>query len=220
MIRGGMDQTTMSTQLLTDMELAALLASRICHDLIAPIGALGNGMELLENEPDPAERAMTMSMLQNVAEQARAKLEFARLAFGAAGSMGTEIPMGQAKALAEELLAHEKRVNLHWAIADTPAPKSVVKLALNLLLLAMGCIPRGGTVHAEGGSGVIVMRAEGRKAALNAHAAPVLGGTVTKDELDAYKVQPYYTLRLLHESGFTLRVEEGEDVVTLSAAAA
>ena len=76
-----------------DLELAALISSRICHDVISPVGAIANGLEMLGEEQDEAMREQTLALIRKSAHQASAKLQFARLAFGAAGSAGAEIDL-------------------------------------------------------------------------------------------------------------------------------
>src|SRR5258706_13839108 len=73
---------------MNDLDFAALLVSRVCHDLVSPVGAVVNGLEVLEDETDPAMRADALLLVASSAEQAAARLQFARIAFGAAGSAG------------------------------------------------------------------------------------------------------------------------------------
>lgn len=125
------------------LQIAALLCSRLCHDLISPIGAISNGLEVLQDEDDPEMRETALSLIEASAQNATARLQFARLAFGVAGSMGAQIDLNDAARLANDLLARGK-VTLDWRMTGTTAPKDSVKLLLNLILICVDCIPRGG----------------------------------------------------------------------------
>ncbi len=203
---------------LSDMDLAALISSRICHDLISPVGAIANGLEVLADSPDEEMRKVAVTLIGNSARQASAKLQFARLAFGAAGSAGAEIPLGDAAALAEGLISGDGRVTLKWNAPDVSRPKPQVKLALNLFTIAITCIPRGGEIVVEADDAGMTITARGRKAALPEKTAAVLTGEEAAENMDAHKIQPYYTLRLMEETGLSLRIEQGEDEVVLRAA--
>jgi histidine phosphotransferase ChpT len=203
--------------LLSDMELAALIASRICHDLISPIGAIANGLEVLSTDSDEEMRQVAMQLIESSARQASAKLQFARLAFGAAGYAGSEMALGEAGELARKLLADDARVSLQWQAPNENRPKAVVKLALNLLLIAHSCIPRGGEIVVSADADTLVFTARGRRAALPERTASVLTGAVLADEIDAHKVQPYYTVRLLEETGHELEIDQREDEVIITA---
>ena len=80
------------------LDLAALLCSRVCHDLISPVGAVVNGLEVLEDDNDEETKAFAMNLIKRSAQQASARLQFCRLAFGAAGSVGAMIDLGEALA--------------------------------------------------------------------------------------------------------------------------
>ena len=99
---------------LDPMDLAALLCSRVCHDVISPVGAIVNGLEVLEDETDPSMREVAMELIKKSANSASAKLQFCRLAFGAAGSVGATIDTGDAESVARGLLATEK-TTLAWS---------------------------------------------------------------------------------------------------------
>src|SRR5271169_7030550 len=129
----------MTTLVLEPVDLAALLCSRVCHDVISPVGAIVNGLEVLEDEDDPAMREVAIELIKKSAHSASARLQFCRLAFGAAGSAGASIDTGDAESVARGLLASEK-TSLEWKAARRLAPKNKVKLLLNLCLIAAGTI--------------------------------------------------------------------------------
>ncbi len=205
------------SNLLSDMDLAALISSRICHDLISPVGAIANGLEVLADNPDEEMRKVAVTLIENSARQASSKLQFARLAFGAAGSAGMEISLGDAGDLAKGLIADDKRVTLDWRAPQENRPKAEVKLVLNLFTIALTCIPRGGEITVDANDSAFILVAKGRKACLPQRTAEVLTGEIAASEIDAHRVQPYYTLRLIEETGFGLEIEQGEDEVVLRA---
>jgi len=133
------------------LDLAALLSSRVCHDVISPVGAIVNGLEVLEEENDPEMRGHALALIKSSANEASSRLQFCRLAFGAAGSKGASIDTGDAELVTRQLLADE-RTKLNWSVPRVLMSKNKVKVLLNLCLLADATIPRGGvlTVTATG----------------------------------------------------------------------
>jgi histidine phosphotransferase ChpT len=160
------------------VDLASLLCSRLCHDLMSPVGALNNGIELLGDETDPEMREKCLQLLADSARASANKLKFFRLAFGAGGGFGEEIDTGEAQAALEGLFGAEGRVELGWVVESDKLPKGAVKLLLNLALLAGDALVRGGRldVGAErtGGSIELAVRAEGPRILLD----PVLRETL------------------------------------------
>ena len=131
---------------LSDLDLAALLCSRVCHDVISPVGAIANGLELIDDpEMDEETKVTALDMVRSSAKTAAAKLKFCRIAFGAAGSAGALIDMGEAGEIAKAFVGDEK-VKLEWNAPRENRPKQQVKLVLNMMLMAMAGIPRGGLV--------------------------------------------------------------------------
>src|SRR5881628_3013004 len=130
------------------LELAALLCSKVCHDLISPVGAIVNGLEVLDDNPKPEDREFALELIRKSAKTASARLQFCRLAFGAAGSAGAQIDLGDAEAVARGFLEDDK-TKLSWNLPRILLAKNRVKLLLNLLLLAGQSIPRGGTLKVD-----------------------------------------------------------------------
>lgn len=203
--------------LLSDLDLAALLCSRVCHDVISPVGAITNGLELLEVEDDEAMREMAMELVRKSAKQASAKLQFCRIAFGAAGSAGSLIDMGEAGDVARAFVGEEK-VKLAWQAPRENRPKAQVKLLLNMMLLGIAGIPRGGTVSVGVSDGAFVVRAEGEQARIPEKIADVIAGRAEGSELDARLVQPYYSKRLAASAGLTLSMAIDGNAVVVRAA--
>ena len=130
------------------LDLAALLCSRVCHDLISPVGAIVNGLEVLEEDKDEETKTFALDLIKKSAHQASAKLQFCRLAFGAAGSAGAQIETGDAERVARGLI-EDGKTTIAWNLPRELVAKNRVKLLLNMLVVAVGTIPRGGTLAVD-----------------------------------------------------------------------
>src|SRR4051795_14548 len=135
------------------VDLASLLCSRLCHDLMSPVGALNNGIELLADEDDPDMREKCLELLEDSARASANKLKFFRLAFGAGGGFGEEVDTGEAQAALEGVFGAERRIELGWLIEGGKLPKGAVKLLLNVALLAGDALVRGGGLDVGGEEG-------------------------------------------------------------------
>ena len=204
---------------LPPLDLAALLCSRVCHDVISPVGAIVNGLEVLETEDDKDMRAIAMELIKKSATAASARLQFCRLAFGAAGSLSAAIDTGDAENVARGLLANDRTV-LAWKAERRLAPKTLVKLLLNLCLIAATAASRGGeiSVDLEGGDDALTVRvqAKGPNARLSHMAAGLLNGD-SEVAIDAHSIQPYYATLLAEQSGMTIEVTQAPETVILTA---
>ena len=129
----------------TDLELAALISSKICHDVIGPVGAIYNGLEILDEDDDAQAKTYALDVIRNVTEQASARLQFARFAFGAAGSAGAQIDLATAEQISRGLLGKGKH-KLAWRGIPGHMAKDKVKLLLNLIAAAITSLPRGGEI--------------------------------------------------------------------------
>src|SRR5476649_2340649 len=125
------------------LDLASLLCSRVCHDLISPVGAIVNGLEVLEEAKDEDTKTFALDLIRKSANTASARLQFCRIAFGAAGSAGAQIDLGDAGNVASGFIEDDK-VKLAWNLPRVLLAKNRVKLALNMLLISIQAIPRGG----------------------------------------------------------------------------
>ncbi len=201
---------------LSPLDLAALLASRVCHDIISPVGAITNGLEVLDEDNGEEMKEFAMDLIRKSAVSASSKLKFARLAFGASGSAGALIDTGDAEEVVRAYVAGEKP-DVEWSGTRVLMPKNKVKLLLNLVLVSLGAIPRGGliSVKIEGSeeSTRFSLNCSGRNARAPSTFLEMISGSID-GELDAHAVQPYYTVLLAEACGLTLGVRlEGEDVV-------
>jgi histidine phosphotransferase ChpT len=202
------------------LELAALIASRVCHDIISPVGAIVNGLEVLEEEKDESMREFAQDLVQKSARQASAKLQFSRLAFGASGGAGAELDMAEAGRIAAALMEREK-AELDWQVKAGMLPKAEAKLLLNLLVIALNSVARGGTIKvtAERVDGETVMRvvAEGDRAKLPAGVKEVIAEGALPNPLDAHAVQPLYAALLAKEAKMGVTATQEENRVVLGA---
>lgn len=202
---------------LSPLDLAALLCSRVCHDIISPVGAIANGLELMDESDDEETREIAFSLIRSSATNASARLQYARIAFGAAGSAGADIDTGDAESVARGYFANEKKLTLEWNGARALLPKNQVKLLLNLLLVAAGAVPRGGVIKAEivtgGDRPVLIVTATGPTARVPPVFLALINGQF-EDHLDAHAVQPLYALKLAESAGYEVGATiSGESVV-------
>jgi histidine phosphotransferase ChpT len=199
------------------LDLAALLCSRVCHDLISPVGAIVNGLEVLDEGKDEATKTFALDLIRKSAGSASAKLQFCRIAFGAAGSAGAQIDVGDAETIARGFLEDEK-TRLVWNLPRVLLAKNRVKLLLNLLLIAQQTIPRGGQLTVDPiGSGE-TMGFKVSAAGVNAKVPPGVPSLLAADggaeRLDAHRIQPFYAALLAKACGVTAAIAmDGESVV-------
>jgi histidine phosphotransferase ChpT len=198
------------------LELAALLCSRVCHDLISPVGAIVNGLEVLDDNPKPEDREFALDLIRKSAKTASARLQFCRLAFGAAGSAGAQIDLGDAQTMARGHI-EDGKTTIAWNLPRLLLPKNRVKLLLNMMVIAQQTIPRGGVLTVdsvgEGEGAGFRVAASGLNARLPQNIADLLSSTQLAAN-DAHSVQPYYTRLLAQACGLTVKlVAEGDAVV-------
>jgi len=198
-----------------ELDLAALLCSRVCHDLISPVGAIINGLEVMEEDKDEETKAFALDLIKRSAGQASAKLQFCRLAFGAAGSAGAQIELGDAEKAVRGLFEDGKTV-IMWQLPRELVPKNRAKLLLNMLLVAAGAIPRGGALNVEAVNGGYRVTASGQNARLAPAVADLLAGSPAQ-AVDAHTIQPLYAGILARDCGLTVSATREGDAVALVA---
>lgn len=205
---------------LSALDLAALLCSRVCHDAVGPVGAIVNGLELLEEDNSPENQAVSLEFIHKSARQASARLQFARIAFGAAGSAGSSVDLGYAQQLTTQYMEDEK-ASLDW---DTPRlylEKNRVKLLMNLVIIALAAIPIGGTItvrmagDAENPEFSVV--AKGPKPRIAPHVLDLLAGKSETGTVDAHGFQVFYTGEIARTSQMAIDVTLDDEGVTILA---
>ena len=201
------------------LELAALLCSRVCHDLISPVGAIVNGLEVLDDNPKPEDKEFALDLIRKSAKTASARLQFCRLAFGAAGSAGAQIDLGDAQNMARGQL-EDAKTRVEWNLPRLLLPKNKVKLLLNMLVIAQQTIPRGGVLTVDGiGEGEPTgfrVHAAGTNARLPQKIVDMLAAE-SPGAVDAHAVQPYYTRLLAESCALRVTIAAEGDAVVVSA---
>jgi len=197
------------------LDLAALLCSRVCHDLISPVGAIVNGLEVLDEDKDEETRVFALDLIKKSSRQASAKLQFCRLAFGAAGSAGAQIELGDAEKAARGLI-EDGKTSITWNLARELVPKNRAKLLLNMLLVGGGAIPRGGMLTVDAAGSGYKITAVGLNAKMAPAVVELLAGSPTHP-VDAHAIQPVYTGILARDCGLTITVTAAGEAVTIEA---
>ncbi len=197
-----------------DLRLASLLASRLCHDLVGPLGAVDNGLELMAENGDMTGEAMALA--QRSARRATGRLQLFRFAFGAAGGEEHFGP-GEARALAMECV-HNGTVVVDWPAA-LELPPGAARLLLNILLLGSECLPRGGRLTVERTLAGVAVLCEGAQIRLLPEVKAAVEGDAALDALSARTVVGHYAQRLAKTLGWGIHiVEEGSGKLRLAAA--
>ena len=204
------------------VDLASLLCSHLCHDLMSPVGALNNGIELLADETDPDMREKCLELLADSARASANKLKFFRLAFGAAGGFGDAVDTHEAQAALEGVFGPERRIELGWVVSEGKLPKGAVKLLLNLALLAGDALVRGGRldVGAETQDGEIelAVRAEGQRILLDPVLRDTLANGVTGGTVEPRAAGAWLAHSLCAEAGGTIKLSDpSSDVLMIGA---
>ena len=205
-------------------DLAAMLCSRVCHDLINPVGAIGNGLEVLADPNQAAMAEGAQELIANSAKHARAKLEFARLAYGASSTAGTDFDTRECERVARLLFEIEK-ADLDWQVPLILLPKHKAKLLMNMLLIAAMAVPRGGVVkvEVEGAAGSEMFRftsksdPEKRQKTLMPSGAEGLLSGAPEEGVDARGIQPFYTGVLARLTGMELQIAVNGDTFSFTA---
>jgi histidine phosphotransferase ChpT len=204
---------------MNDIEFTALMVSRVCHDLVGPLGAVVNGLEVLEDERDVTMREDAMKLVTSSANQALARIQFMRIAFGAAGSAGAELDLGEIGRLIQGLLEGGK-VKLEWNVPRAYWAKDWAKLLMNATLVGVDCLPRGGLVTVEAGADPAAPNfrviASGQVARMPEEVERTLRGEQLSGPVDARGIQPVLTQRLARAVNAGLAVAAREGVVEIT----
>jgi histidine phosphotransferase ChpT len=204
---------------LTGLDLTALLCSRVCHDLIGPVAAIINGLELLEIEDDPVMAKDAVALIGKSANSASLKLQFCRIAFGASGAPGGELDTGEAAAAAGSMINSE-RTKLQWESAPRKAPKNAVKAVLNLCLVAQSCVPRSGVVEVkvegEGTAARFQVIAKGLNPKLPPRVADQVLDRAEGAPVDAHTIHAYYAGQLARSVNLNVTIEPTPESIIFS----
>lgn len=211
-----MSRTKHKPMQLTDLDLAALISSKICHDAIGPVGAIYNGLEILDEEDDAQAQAHALEVIRNVTQQASSRLQFARFAFGAAGSAGSLIDLTTAERISRGYVGDGKH-KLHWSGLNGHMGKDFAKLLLNLVSCSITALPRGGnikvSIDGEMERPKFLIRCSGKGARPPQYLTDFIIGEALP-ELDAMTIQAYYTWRLAGRARMKLEIlKDGNDIL-------
>jgi len=204
---------------MNEIEFSALMVSRVCHDLVGPLGAVVNGLEVLEDENDAAMRDDAIKLVTSSANQALARIQFMRIAFGAAGSAGAELDLGEIGRLIQGLLDGGK-VKLEWNVPRAYWGKDWAKLLMNATLLGADSLPRGGLVTVTAGADAaapsFTVIATGLNARVAEEVTRALKGELLEGPVDARGIQPQLTYRLAQavKTGLSVAAREGTVEIT------
>ncbi|WP_293947551.1 histidine phosphotransferase family protein [Sneathiella sp.] len=200
-----------------DLKLASLMSSKLCHDVIGPIGAVCNGIELASDDSNADMRTEALKLVSSSAGDASARLQFYRLAFGLAGGMGQDVSIRDARSLSRDLMSYGK-VALDWPDTAGGAellPKDVIKIICNLVVISAATLPRGGTLAVSGdvkdGAWSFTFHARGPRAVLREDVTAILQNGYDEEGLTAQNVGVQYLMALCANNGATLHIREVED---------
>lgn len=204
---------------ITPVDFASLLCSRLCHDLLSPVGALNNGLELLADEHDPEMRQRCLDLLNESARASANKLKFFRLAFGAAGGFGDTVDTREARTAIEGLFGEGGKINIGWMLEEGALPKPAVKVLLNLALIAGDALVRGGQLdigaEEQGGKIEIVIRAEGPRLVLDQELRSTLMGDLGEEGVTPRGAAAYLVHSLVAAGNGNVQISEPDAPILL-----
>lgn len=204
---------------ISPVDFASLLCSRLCHDLLSPVGALNNGLELLADETDPAMRDRVLELLTASASASANKLKFFRLAFGAAGGFGESVDTREARTAIEGLFSENKRLEIGWLVESERLPKVAVKALMNLAMIAGDALVRGGRLdiggEEESGRVEIVLRGQGPRIVLDAELRNALTGMGSDTDITPRAAGAYLAAELVRQSGGSIQVSQPDEETLL-----
>ena len=202
-------------------DLAAMLCSRLCHDMLSPVGALNNGLELLAMEDDAEMRKNVIALLEQSATTSTNKLKFFRLAFGAAGGFGDRVDVEEPKALIAALARDKDKIELNWAIETANLAKPAVKVLLNFAQIAIDALVRGGTLdigaEVRDGNCELVVRATGSKIGFDDNIGRALDGSLPASDLTSRTAAAHMIYLLAAQSGGGLQFARTDETLVLGA---
>ncbi len=205
----------------SSLDLASLLCSRLCHDLLSPVGAMSNGIELITEEKDPEMRKRCFELLEQSAKISADKLKFFRLAFGAAGGYGDMVPVEEARSVVDALAGNNGRIEVNWALGADALPKPAVKTLLNLALIGIEALVRGGTLELGAemreGASEIVVRASGNRVVFDETIGLALEGRLDPRELSSRTAPAAMLFQLAEGLGGGLQFALSDDALVLGA---
>jgi histidine phosphotransferase ChpT len=198
--------------------LAALTASRVCHDMAEPLNAIIQGLEFLKDSDAAVKNADAISLMDSGVQKAWAKLDFMRFAFGGSGATDGETQLDEARAVIERLYGVLKP-SLDWQVKAVMLPRPGLKVFANMMLIAADCLPRGGVVTVKASAGAdgpeIRAIAAGPRAMLKPPTAMALRGEAPEEGFTVHTVQPALTGLLAAAADIQLLAREAPERIEL-----
>ena len=205
---------------MNELDFSAFLVSRVCHDLVSPLGAVVNGLEVLEDERDPAMRADALKIVASSAAQALARLQFMRIAFGAAGSAGAELDLGEVGRLVSGLFSGQQD-HAGLGCRAYPLAQGLGEASDEFRIAGRGL--SAARRHGQGDDQRAIRRprrsrsrASGSHARVLEEVEKAVRGEVNSGP-DARGVQPFLTHKLARELNAGLTLTAGEGFVDIAA---
>lgn len=193
---------TKSRKNLLATDLASLISSRICHDLISPIGALNTAIEVLDDTESKEMHEDALKLIKLAASEASAKLSYLRIALGTNSTSKGVMNLDKLKLITENMFNTEK-FSFNWDVSEIKLEKSIARILLNILMLAIQSIPRGGkvTIKIEEKSDKLklVTSANGIKSRLDKQTEDAFKGIIPSEEIDGRVIQSYFTRILIDD---------------------
>jgi histidine phosphotransferase ChpT len=206
--------------LIDTASLVALVSSRICHDLVSPVAALTTALDILDDDHGADMREQAMELIRKSALQASVKLEFLRATFGA-GTIGPgDFDLGDTQALAQRFFATQKP-DLVWNLTVSTVPRPAARLIMNLLLVGLDCLPRGGVLELNGGLDgdklALSLVATGKRAVLKPDVRAGLAGEMPEGGFDGRSIQPYLAFMAANGARAEMAARESDERIEIIA---
>ena len=144
------------------VQISSLMSSRLCHDLVNPVGALNTGLDVLGEGGDPELQEHALALIKESTSKSIAILTLARLAYGSSGGFEGDLDMADAKAAAVAFYEHSK-AELDWRLDAAALPNWQGRVLLNILIAVERCVPRAGSVVTVSGPSPLTVTATGPK---------------------------------------------------------
>lgn len=202
-------------------KLSAFIASRICHDLVSPVSSVTNALDLMAEPGNEEMQQQATELLHDGADKAAARIQFLRYAYGSMGLSDGAADMHQAKTLTEDFLKGH-RPSVEWDIETEHFSFSHARLMMNLLLMGIDCLPRGGVINVrvrdEAGGMTLTLTCDGMRAKLKDATAKAIMGEEPEEGWGPETVQPYFARMISDGLGGALTAKANNETVIIMAA--
>lgn len=201
-------------------QLIALVSSRVCHDLASPIQALTTALDVLESDNSPEMRESAIGLIRNSTNQAGAKVDFMRAIFGSVTAGNGTSSLADLKNIAAKFIATQKP-EFKWEITENEFPKPLARVLMNLIMIAIDSLPRGGEIEVvttkNGNNYEAMVKATGYRVNLKPAMRASLQGRAPEDGFDGRSIQPFIAFLTAKQNKIELAAREDEQSVTLIA---